>query len=75
MFDHVVAIDRLSGLPYILGENKEQRDIESCKCKKYKCSHLMDARTCSSWLNCALRDIEAMFWVSVRPYEACVTDA
>ena len=27
MLDHVVAIDRLSGLPYILGENKEQRDI------------------------------------------------
>ena len=46
---------------HILGENKEQRDIKSCKGKKYKCSHLMDVRTCSSWLNCALQDIELCF--------------
>ena len=70
MLDHVVAIDFLSCLPYILGEKREQRNIESCKWKKYKCYHLMDDRTCSSWLNCALRDIKAMFWVSMRPYEA-----
>ena len=30
----------------------------------------MDDRTCSSWLNCALWDVEAMFWVSMRHYEA-----
>ena len=29
---------------------------------------------CFSWLNCALQGIEAMFWVSMRPFEACVTD-
>ena len=29
---------------HILGENKEQRDIKSCKGKKYKCSHLMDVK-------------------------------
>ena len=29
---------------------------------------------CFSWLNCALQGIEAMFWVSMRLFEACVTD-
>ena len=26
--------------------------------------------TRSSWLNCALRDDEAVYWVSIGPYEA-----
>ena len=33
-FDLVVDVVLLSCLPYILGENKEQRDIKSCKGKK-----------------------------------------
>ena len=46
---------------HILGENKEQRDIKSCKGKKYKCSPLIDVKPCSGWLNCALQDIELCF--------------
>ena len=30
--------------------------------------------TISSWLNCALRDDEAVYWVSIRHYEAVIDD-
>ena len=29
-----------------------------------------DVKTRSSWLNCALRDDEAVYWVSIGHYEA-----
>ena len=30
----------------------------------------LEKQTRSSWLNCALRDDEAMYWVSIGHYEA-----
>ena len=32
--------------------------------------HPFQSRTRSSWLNCALRDDEAVYWVSIGHYEA-----
>ena len=31
-------------------------------------------KTRSSWLNCALRDDEALYWVSIGHYEAVAVD-
>ena len=36
--------------------------------EEYKCQIVYKTR--SSWLNCALRDDEAVYWVSIRYYEA-----
>ena len=35
--------------------------------------HLV-TKTRSSWLNCALRDDEALYWVSIGHYEAVAVD-
>ena len=32
------------------------------------------ARTRSSWLNCALRDDEAVYWVCMRRYQLVIDD-
>ena len=38
--------------------------------KKAKKSEGKGKKTRSSWLNCALRDDEAVYWVSIGHYEA-----
>ena len=54
-------------------------DFAYLEIKVHKALHLKlqkntNVPICFSWLNCALQGIEAMFWVSMRPFEACVTD-
>ena len=38
----------------------------------FKVVNQMDDYTRSSWLNCALQDDEAVYWVSMGHYEAVV---
>ena len=40
----------------------------------FKVAKTTNVPICFSWLSCALQGIEAMFWVSMRLFEACVTD-
>ena len=63
-----VYVVLLSCLPYIGGE---QRAARYQKLQRQKNTNVP---ICFSWLNCALQGIEAMFWVSMRLFEACVTD-
>ena len=44
----------------------EAKEIQSVRLQKYK----ILGKTRSSWVNCALRDEEAVYWVSVAHYEA-----
>ena len=39
-------------------------------CRGLSISYTSGGKTRSSWLNCALRDDEAVYWVSIGHYEA-----
>ena len=47
---------------------------KSAQSTPFKVAKNTNVPICFSWLNCALQGIEAMFWVSMRLFEACVTD-
>ena len=42
--------------------------LRSTCCEEERCER--SRKTRSSWLNCALRDDEAVYWVSIGHYEA-----
>ena len=64
--DHVWSIDmnRLDTLP------KAQRHKKDLAVKHWADANVHIYKTRSSWLNCALRDDEAVYWVSIGHYEA-----
>ena len=47
-----------------------REDTEDRRKKKYKLNKKNFIITISSWLNCALRDDEAVYWVNIGHYEA-----
>ena len=56
-----------SGLDETFHEKKKSSEVVQKNTKKL---HKRIAKTRSSWLNCALRDDEAVHWVSIGHYEA-----
>ena len=51
--------------------DSQSKDSATQLLTKYKSGALVtQLQTRSSWLNCALRDDEAVYWVSIGHYEA-----
>ena len=51
-----------------VNQNYSETDLTSMCANHQTCEEGIKTR--SSWLNCALRDDEAVYWVSIGHYEA-----
>ena len=64
-----------AGLPILTGTGMHITQMLNCLGQTCKIQHIREGfpkkwKTRSTWLNCALRDNKAMFWVSIGHYEA-----
>ena len=60
--------------PHIITCERQSFTSKRCKISSLKLVTRKTKKTRSSWLNCALRDDEALYWVSIGHYEAVAVD-